>query len=404
MKKGVKYIVIVPDGMADYPLEEFGGKTPLAVARTPNMDFMAANGKIGMAAFIPQGMTPGSDVANLAIFGYDPKKYFSGRASFEATNLGIKIKEGQIAFRCNFITEENDILIDYSAGHIKTKEARALIKVLNNRLGNDAFRFYPGKSYRHILVINDPSHYYESLKCFPPHDIMGKSVSGHLPRLKPDDKLLMLLKQAREILDEHEINMVRRDLSENPANMIWLWGQGKKHELPLFKEKYGTDGTVISAVDLIKGIGKSIGLKPIDVPGATGYYDTDYEAKARYALKSLEREDFVFIHIESPDEAGHNGDARAKITAIENIDRLIIGKILEEFKDKDDFRVLVLPDHPTPVNLKTHVSDPVCFVMYGSGVAKDEFSWYTELEAGKSDFRFENGFELMDWFMGRDNF
>jgi len=278
MKKGKKYIVLVPDGMADYPLDEFGGRTPLEVARTPNMDFMAVNGKIGISSFIPQGMTPGSDVANLSILGYDPKKYFSGRAPFEAINLGIEIKEGQIAFRCNFITEENDILIDYSAGHIKTKEAHVLIKVLNNRLGNDIFKFYPGKSYRHILVINDPEHEYAKLKCFPPHDIMGKSISEHLPRLRPDDKLLVLLKQAREILDEHEVNLVRRDLSENPANMIWLWGQGKKTDLPLFKEKYGLQGSVISAVDLIKGIGKAIGLTPIDVPGATGYYDTDYEA------------------------------------------------------------------------------------------------------------------------------
>ncbi|MCG2712421.1 MAG: cofactor-independent phosphoglycerate mutase [Candidatus Omnitrophica bacterium] len=404
MKKGTKYIVLVPDGMADYPLDEFGGRTPLEVARTPNMDFMAVNGKIGLASFIPGGMTPGSDVANLSIFGYDPKKYFSGRAPFEAINLGIEIKENQIAFRCNFITEENDILIDYSAGHIKTKEAQVLIKVLNKRLGNDTFKFYPGKSYRHILVINDPEHEYAKLKCFPPHDIMGKSISEHLPRLKPDDKLLGLLMHAREILDEHEVNLVRRDLSENPANMIWLWGQGKKNVLPLFKEKYGIQGSVISAVDLIKGIGKSIGLKSIDVPGATGYYDTDYEAKAKYALKSLKSDDFVFIHVEAPDEAGHNGDARAKITAIENFDRLIIGSILNEFKDKQNFRILVLPDHPTPVALRTHTNEPVCFLMYGSGVAKDEFSWYNESVAGKSQFRFENGFELMDWFIGRDSF
>ncbi len=404
MKKGTKYIVMVPDGMADYPLDEFGGRTPLEVARTPNMDFMAVHGKIGLSSFIPQGMTPGSDVANLSILGYDPKKYFSGRAPFEAANLGIEIKEGQIAFRCNFITEENDILIDYSAGHIKTKEAQVLIKVLNNRLGNDNFKFYPGKSYRHILVINDPEGEYAKLKCFPPHDIMGKSISEHLPRLRPDDKLLVLQKLAREILDEHEVNLVRRDLSENPANMIWLWGQGKKNDLPLFKEKYGVQGSVISAVDLIKGIGKTIGLTPIDVPGATGYYDTDYEAKAKYALKSLKSEDFVFIHVEAPDEAGHNGDARGKITAIENFDRLIIGSILDEFKDKQNFRILVVPDHPTPVALKTHTSDPVCFLMYGRGVAKDEFSWYNESEAGKSQFRFENGFELMDWFIGRDSF
>jgi len=403
MKKNTKFIVLVPDGMADYPLEELGGKTPLEVARTPNMDFLAENGKLGQAAFVPKGMTPGSDVANLSIFGYDPKKYFSGRAPLEAVNLGVDIEDDQIVFRCNFITEENGILADYSAGHITTKEAQVLIKVLNRHFGGDKFRFYPGISYRHLLLVKDSPGNYLKLKCFPPHDIMGKKISAHLPGLKAGDELLKLLENSRKILDSHEINLVRRDLNENPANMIWLWGQGKKIKLPSFSEKYGISGSVISAVDLIKGIGKAIGLEPINVPGATGYYDTDYQAKAEYAIKSLKKKDFVFVHVEAPDEAGHNGDTRAKISSIESFDRLIVGRVISEFKNKKSFRIMVLPDHPTPISLKTHTSDPVCFVMYGCGVAKDNFSWYNEVEAEKSQFRFEHGFELMDWFVGKDN-
>jgi 2,3-bisphosphoglycerate-independent phosphoglycerate mutase len=401
MKK-IKYIVLVPDGMADYPLEELGGRTPLAVARTPHMDFLAANGKIGMAAFVPAGMAPGSDVANLSIFGYDPRKYFSGRAPLEATNLGIVLKENEVAFRCNFITTENDCILDYSAGHVTTKESQVLIKVLNKLLADDTMRFYPGVSYRHLLVIRDNADEYTKLKCYPPHDIMGKKISEYLPQGKAREKIVSLIKNSKEILSAHEINLVRIDLKENPANMIWLWGQGRRVDLPKFQDKYGVGGAVISAVDLIKGIGRSIGLTPIDVPGATGYYDTDYEAKAKYAIKSLEDTDFVFIHVEAPDEAGHNGDTRAKISSIESFDRLIVGKIIEAFKDADNVRILVLPDHPTPIVLKTHTADPVCFLMYGAGIAKDEFLWYTEDEAKKSQFRFECGHELMDCFIKQD--
>ncbi|MDD5746875.1 MAG: cofactor-independent phosphoglycerate mutase [Candidatus Omnitrophica bacterium] len=398
----MKYIVLVADGMADYPLEELGGRTPLEVARTPNMDFLAVNGKIGMAACVPEGMAAGSDVANLSIFGYDPRKYFSGRAPLEAINLGIQLRDDEIAFRCNFITEENDILLDYSAGHITTKEAQVLIKVLNKRLSNESLRFYPGVSYRHLLVLRGQPDDYLKLKCHAPHDIIGKKVSEHLPQGKNRASIVELMKKSQEILREHEINLVRIDLKENPGNMIWLWGQGKRVELPLFKQKYGLDGAVISAVDLIKGIGRSVGLDSINVPGATGYYDTDYEAKARYAIKSLENKDFVFVHVEAPDEAGHNGDTRAKISAIENFDRLVVGRILEAYRDSEAVRIMVLPDHPTPISLKTHTSDPVCFLMYGTGIAKDEFVWYNEIEAKKSSFRFENGYELMDCFIKKD--
>ncbi|MFH1062459.1 MAG: cofactor-independent phosphoglycerate mutase [Candidatus Omnitrophota bacterium] len=402
MAKKMKYIVMVPDGMADYPLEELGGKTPLEVARTPNMDLLAKDGKIGQASFVPEGMVPGSDVANLAIFGYDPNKYFSGRAPLEATNLGIKLKDDEVAFRCNFITEDNGNLVDYSAGHISSKEAQVLIKVLNRHFKNENIVFYPGVSYRHLMVIKDSEHDLCKIRCYPPHDIMGQKIEKYMPDNKKAEFINDIMIRSRDILDLHEINQVRRDLNESPANMIWLWGQGKKVELPSFKQKYGLSGAVISAVDLIKGIGCAAGLEAINVPGATGYYDTDYAAKAKYSLKALEKDDFVFIHVEAPDEAGHNGDARAKIAAIENFDKLVVGTVLAGLKDIKDYRILILPDHPTPVALKTHTSDPVCFLMYGSGVEKDEICFYNEIEAKKSQFVFADGYELMDYFIKRE--
>ncbi len=402
MKK-IKYVVLVPDGMADYPLDELGGRTPLEAARTPNMDFLAKNGKIGLACFVPEGMIPGSDVANLAVLGYDPQKFFSGRAPLEAVNLGVELKDDEVAFRCNFITENNDVLLDYSAGHISTKEAQVLIKSLNCHLADASVHFYPGISYRHLMVIRGNSEDYLGLQCFPPHDIMGRKIPEYLPKGKNNAKILELMNKSKEILKNSEINTVRLDLKENPANMIWLWGQGKKIKLPSFQEKYSLTGSVISAVDLIKGIGRCIGLTPINVPGATGYYDTDYDAKAEYGLKSLENNDFVFIHVEATDEAGHNGDTRAKIAAIENFDRCIVGKVISYFKEKDNVRILILPDHPTPIALKTHTSDPVCFLIYGKGVAKDEFLWYNETESKKSGLKFTRGYELMDCFIKAEN-
>jgi len=402
MSKKMKYIVMVPDGMADYPLAELGGRTPLEVARTPNMDLLAKDGKIGQASFVPEGMIPGSDVANLAIFGYDPNKYFSGRAPLEATHLGIELKADEVAFRCNFITEGNGYLVDYSAGHITTKEAQVLIKVLNKHFKKEGIVFYPGVSYRHLMIIKDVNHDLCKVRCYPPHDIMGQKIEKYMLDKKKAGFINDIMLKAREILDLHEINQVRRDLNESPANMIWLWGQGKKVDLPSFKEKYGLSGAVISAVDLIKGIGCAAGLEAIYVPGATGYYDTDYEAKARYALKALEKDDFVFIHVEAPDEAGHNGDARAKISAIESFDKLVLGTVLAGLKDVKDYRLMILPDHPTPVALKTHTSDPVCLLMYGSGIEKDEICLYNENEAKKSEFVFANGYELMDCFIKQE--
>ncbi|MCP4649865.1 MAG: cofactor-independent phosphoglycerate mutase [PVC group bacterium] len=404
MKKAAKkFIVLVADGMADYPLDELGNRTPLEVARTPNMDYLAKNGKIGQAQFVPEGMVPGSDVANLSIFGYDPKQYYCGRGPLEATNLGVHLNEDEVAFRCNFITIENDILVDYSAGHISTKEATVLIKFLNSKLSDQIIRFHPGISYRHLMIIKGNIKELMNLSCVPPHNIMGKKFSEHLPKGSGNQPILDIMKKSQEILCLHDINQVRIDLKENPANMIWLWGQGKKIDFPSFKEKYGLSGSVISAVDLIKGIGRSFGLDAINVPGATGYYDTNYEGKAEHAVKSLEKKDFVFVHVEAPDEAGHNGDVRAKISSIENFDRYVVGTVLSAFKDTPNTRILISPDHPTPVALKTHTSDPVCFLMYGQGIQKDEFEIYNETTAKNSQIIFQKGHELMDMFIKDEN-
>ncbi|MBN1912936.1 MAG: cofactor-independent phosphoglycerate mutase [Candidatus Omnitrophica bacterium] len=396
----MKYILLVGDGMADYPIEELGGRTPLEAARTPNMDFIASGGQLGMVKTVPPKMNPASDVANISILGYDPKKYYSGRGPLEAANLGIRLEEDDVVFRCNLITASGDKLIDYSAGHISSKEADIIIKYINKKLGSGRFKFYSGVSYRHLLLVKGGKREkLQDLKCVPPHDITGGSIGKHLPRGKNAQAVIDLMRRSYELLQEHEINSVRIDLKENPANMIWLWGQGKKPDMPDFFSKYAISGSVISAVDLIKGLGKILGLEVINVRGATGYYDTDYKAKARAALKSLEERDFVFVHVEAPDEAGHNGDLRQKITAIERFDQLVVGTVLEAFKHKKDFRVLVLPDHATPISVKTHVSDMVCFAIYGKGIIPGDFLSYSEKEAGRSRLCFKKGHELMDYFI-----
>lgn len=400
MASFMKYIVLVGDGMADYPVKELGERTPLEAARTPNMDFIAKNGRLGRVKTIPDKATPGSDVANIAIFGYDVKKYYTGRGPIEAVNLGVELKEGDVAFRCNLITASRDTIVDYSAGHIKSQEASILIKFIGEKIGTEKIKFYPGVGYRHLVLIKrGTDNHMESLKCAPPHDIVGESISKNFPKGDGAGVLIKLMEDSRKLLEKHEINLIRIDLKENPANMIWLWGQGEKPSMPHFKDKYGISGSVISAVDLIKGMGKIMGLDVIDVPGATGYYDTDYEGKAKAALKCLKKQDFVFVHVEAPDEAGHNGDLREKITAIERFDQLVVGVILEAFKKSEDFRILVLPDHATPIQVKTHTSEPVLFGIYGKGVDAGGFLSYCEKEAEKSTLYFENGHELMSYFI-----
>jgi len=391
----MKYIFLVGDGMQDLPLADLGERTPLEVAKIPNMDYIAKNGKVGWVRTIPPSLPPGSDIAIMSLLGYNPKEFYTGRGPLEAVNLGIDLKENEVAFRCNLVTVEDGIMVDYSAGHISSQEAKVLIDFLNEKLSTEYIHFYPGVSYRHIMVAKDIG---EDLLCTPPHDIMGKRIDKFLPKGKDREIIMELMESSQKILKNHEINQVRIDLKENPANMIWLWGQGKRPNLPKFFEKYKLKGNVISAVDLIKGLGKIIGLEPLYVEGATGYYDTNYLGKAKEALKALEEKDFVFIHVEAPDEAGHNGDLREKISVIEKIDFFILGTILKEMKDKD-FRILVSSDHPTPLSLRTHTALPVFFAMYGKGVEKDGVEKFNERSAQESDWRIEEGYKLMDYFI-----
>lgn len=351
----MKYCIIIPDGMADYPLEKLGGRTPIETARTPHLDFLAQNGQLGVVRTIPGGFSPGSDVANLTIVGYNPGEYYSGRAPLEAASIGIKLNNSDWAFRCNLITANEDTLEDFCAGHIKTEEAGLLIRLLNEKLGNDLIQFYTGKSYRHIMVYRGTQKM--DAKCFPPHDIMGQSIQKHLPRGNGSEILADLMERSRTLLLNHDVNKVRVDLEENPANMIWLWGQGHRPHMPAFQERFHLRGAVITAVDLIKGIACYLGWDIIDVPGATGYFDTNYSNKGQYAIQALENYDIVQIHIESPDEAGHEGNVHEKVSAIEQIDSKIIGPILEA-KDKfNGLRILVLPDHYTPIVKRTHTPD-----------------------------------------------
>lgn len=396
----MKYIVIVPDGMADQPLEELENKTPLEAAHTTNLDYLAQHGSTGLVRTIPDQMSPGSDIGNMALLGYDPRACHTGRAPLEAANLGIILADDEIAFRCNLITIINDRISDYSAGHITTKEASILIDALNKGIGLEGVKFYPGKSYRHLLVLKarDPQKYF-TLKTVPPHDILGKDFNTYLPRGPEAALPLQLMEKSKTIFENHAINQVRLDLGESPADMIWLWGQGTRPALPLFRDKFGMEGSIISAVDLVNGIGRLAGLEVIDVPGATGYYDTNYLGKAEYALKSLKSKDFVYIHIEASDEAGHNGDIKAKVAAIEKIDREIVGTILNHYGEHDEVRILVLPDHPTPVKLRTHTDDPVPFVMYGKGISPDGSQEYGETAAQEKGLKFESGESLLNHFM-----
>ncbi|VAX35777.1 Predicted functional analog of homoserine kinase [hydrothermal vent metagenome] len=396
----MKYIIIIPDGMADHPVKSLGNKTPLEVARTTNMDYLAQHGMTGLVKTIPDKMPPGSDIGNMAILGYNPEKCHTGRAPLEAASMNVDLKENEIAVRCNLVTVVDGKMADYSAGHIQTKEATLLIDALNKEMNFEGVKFHTGKSYRHLLVltVRDPGTYLK-IKTVPPHDILGKDFKSYLPQGHESEMFLKLMEKSKSIMENHSVNQVRIDLKENPANMIWLWGQGTKPQLPPFEEKFSVKGSMISAVDLVNGIGKLAGLEIITVPGATGYYDTDYKAKAQYALEALKTKDFVCVHVEAPDEAGHNGDIKEKIEAIERIDQDIVGAMLNAYGEQDDVRILVLPDHPTPVELRTHTHEPVGFVMYGKGIDHDGSKVYSEKNTNEKGLKFKNGEEMMDCFM-----
>ena len=389
--------------MADYPIKELGNKTPLQVAKTESMDAIASRGKIGMVQTIPKGLPPGSDIANLSILGYDPNCYLTGRAVYEASSAGVRLDSHDVAFRCNLVTLTNSdgktIMGDYSAGHITTGEARELIGELDVKLSGDQIRFYPGVSYRHLMVWKNGS---EKVKTTPPHDISGRDVSPYLPEGEGAAKILQLMGEARNILNDNQVNKKRIADSKLPANSIWLWGQGRPISLPSFSERYGLSGSVISAVDLIKGMGVTLGLSPIEVPGATGYLDTNYLGKAEYALDVLKDKDFVFVHVEAPDEASHSGDVHNKIKAIEDFDGMVVKTVLEGIRQFKEYKIMVLPDHRTPIVKKTHTSEPVPFATCSSAdLLKDSQQriGFSEESAEKSGLFVENGFELMDFFI-----
>ncbi len=385
----MKYIVLVGDGMADYPIPELGGITPLAAANIPNMDFIAKHGKCGVAKTVPENMPAGSDVANLSIMGYDPARYYSGRGPLEAASIGITLEKDDIAFRCNLITEKDGMIADYSAGHISSEEARSLIEAVDRELGN-ACKFHAGVSYRHLLVMKKG----EKAECTPPHDVVGQSVDDVLPRGEDSDILIALIKASKPILEKHVVNMNRRKDGKNTANLIWPWGQGKAPDMPRFVKLFGVSGSIISAVDLLKGIGKYAGLDVINVPGATGYLDTNFSGKAAYALKSLEGHDFVLVHVEAPDEAGHMGNIEAKIKAIEDFDEKVVGGMLNELAG--DYRIMVLPDHFTPISVRTHTKEPVPFAIYSSTESADYVDRFDEFAAKEGVFGLVEGHRLMN--------
>ncbi len=402
----MKYVIIVGDGMADYPVESLGGKTPLMVARTPHMDWMAEQGEIGLVRTVPEGFNPGSEIANLSIFGYDPVRYYTGRGPLEAASLGVKLAADDIAFRCNLVTLKfngNKIVMeDFSAGHITNEEAREIIIDLNKEMATSEIQFYAGVSYRHLMVLKNGAAKFsklEKLEITPPHDILGKEISPFLPQR--NGPALTLMRESQRLLKNHPVNHAREAKGLPPANSIWLWGQGRSPRMITLKERFGMDGFVISAVHLIKGIGILAGLEVLDVPGITGYFDTNYDGKARYALKGLREKDFMYVHVEAPDEAGHMGDLRRKVEAIEAFDEKIVGAILKGMKEFKRYKVLVLPDHPTPLSVRTHTADPVPYAIYPKegGATAAHGKTFDEVSAGLSGISIDKGFELIERFL-----
>jgi 2,3-bisphosphoglycerate-independent phosphoglycerate mutase len=369
----MKLVVLLGDGMADLPPARLQGKTPLQAAKKPNMDRLAQRGRSGLAQTVPQGFPPGSDVANLSVMGYSPSRHYSGRAPLEAAAMGVRLAKGEIAFRCNFVTIEGGIMQDYSAGHITTEEGRELIEALQPLMPQR--RLYPGVSYRNLLVLQAGAR----AICTPPHDISDQPTEEHLPRGPESELLINLMQAAQPILAHHPVNEKRIAAGKRPANAIWLWGQGPAPVMPAFAEKYGLKGAMISAVDLLKGIGRYAGLEVIDVAGATGNIDTNYQGKVEAALEALKSCDFVYLHIEAPDEAGHEGNSELKVRAIELFDDRVVGPVVEGLeRSGEEWRVLLLPDHATPISIKTHSRDPVPFTIAGTGIVPDGVESFDE--------------------------
>ena len=378
----MKYVVILGDGMADEPLDDLGGKTPLEYAHTPNMDRIARDGCMGLVQTVPDGFEPGSDIANLGLLGYDPRTCYTGRGPLEAASMQIELGPSDIAYRCNLVTVNDGTMVDFSAGHISSAEGKELLSSLESAVPSATF--YPGVSYRNLLVLHGGSG---SLTT-PPHDIVGREVISFLPSGRDGAALVSCMEKSREIFLDHPVNRARLISGKPPATQVWPWSGGKSPALPSFWEKFGKRGGVISAVDLLQGIARCAKMEVIEVPGATGYLDTDYQAKAGYALSALEHLDFLYVHIEAPDEAGHLGDVREKVLAIERVDAMI-GTIMQGFAGI----IAILPDHPTPVRLKTHTTDPVPFAILGKG--RDTTRTFSEREAARGGYGTITATELL---------
>jgi len=391
-----KYAIIVPDGAADEPLEQFGKRTVLEAAETPNMDRISMQGRQGLVRTVPANMEPGSDVAQMSLLGYDPRRYYSGRAPIEAVARNIKLSLDDWVFRCNLVTIADGKMADHSAGHISTAEAEKLIEELDNLLGSKQICFYTGVSYRNLVVFKGLIF---DVQTYPPHDYIDTAIEKILPRGKGAELLINLMARSQQLFTNHDINKVRKDLGENQVSSIWLWGQGKRTQMERFQKRFGIKGAAIAAVDLVKGLSKLIGFDLIDVPGATGFIDTNYQGKASAAIEALDKYDIVFIHIEAPDEASHNGNAEMKKKAIEQVDKHIIGPVFDALQKYKSWRILVMPDHPTPVRTCAHSAELVPFAMAGDSISGILHTSFGETNAAKSGFRIDNGFELMEYFL-----
>jgi 2,3-bisphosphoglycerate-independent phosphoglycerate mutase len=401
----VKYIIIHGDGMADWPCEELGGKTPLEAAHKPNMDLIATRGTLGMVATIPPGMPSGSDVGTMTMLGYDPARFHTGRAPIEAASQGIELEPADIVFRMNLVTIAADsggapAMFDFTSGHITSEEGAAIVTDLSSALSGDGIEFFNGVSYRHLMVWRNGIG---GTRLTPPHDITGKAVAEHLPSGEGAERLRDLMSRAAAILNDHPVNRARRAAGKPEATSVWFWGQGKKPAVPTLHDRFKVTGSVISAVDLVNGLGRLAGLEVITVPGATGFLDTDYAAKGRYGLEALKRRDFLLLHIEAPDEAGHMGRADLKTEALERIDELILGPMLAALPSFGEFALLLMPDHATPSKLKTHSNEPVPFAMLKSESSQDNNKTarrYTEADAARTGVAVNQGHQLIEALFG----
>lgn len=389
----MKYILIVPDGAADLPMDDLDGKTPLEAARTPVIDDLAARGVVGLVDVTPPGMYPGSDAANMALLGYDPLEFYTGRGPVEAAAMQIPMGEKDVAFRCSLISTDGETLLDYSSGHITTEEARPLIEA-SQKLCSRRQKLFPGISYRHILLWNDGPI---DLQTNAPHENMNRRLAEILPQGDGESRLRQLIWDSIDLLDDLPFNRRRREEGKLPANTLWPWGQGRAPHMPSFVRKRGMTGAVVAAVDVIRGLGRLTGMEVLDVPGATGYFDTDYYAKARYAIDALNRHDFVWVHVEAPDEAGHAGSIDEKIKAIEQIDKLVVGTMLDGLKKLDDFRLLIVPDHATPISTRGHKAMPVPYLLFDSrGLAARNRIPYDERALHETVPHVDEGYRLID--------